>query len=100
MALPTFQSTSREFNMMQTRWSAELNPLLALPLNSPSILKNVALVAGDNVINHRLGRTPVGWAVIDRTTNVAIIRSSSAPLNDLTLTLNSTGAASVNLLVF
>lgn len=98
MALPNFQSTSREFNMMQTRWASELNPLLALPTSSPSILKNVSIQPGDNIINHLLGRSPIGWLIIDKTANINMYRSQ--PFNDLTLTLNSTGAATVNLLIF
>jgi len=98
MALPTFQSANKDLNMMQTRWAAELNPLLALPTSSPSIIKNVSLQPGDNTINHLLGRLPVGWVIIDQDASASIYRSK--PLNNLTLTLNSSGAAVINLLIF
>lgn len=110
MALPTFQSQSREFNMMQNRWASELNPLLALPTSTPAFLKGIVLTnQAPVVINHKLGRKPIGWVITDLvlgdpTEIITIYRT--ADLNDLTLTLklNSTGVgthtATVSLLVF
>lgn len=82
----------------QTRWASILNPLLANPLSSSSILKSIPLVTGDNVINTRIGRKLQGWFISDIDTAVQIYRS--APLNDLTLTLNSSGIATVDIVVF
>jgi hypothetical protein len=48
-------------DMMQTQWAQELNPIIANPMTNPLILKNISLVAGTNVINHRLGRNLQGW---------------------------------------
>lgn len=45
----------------QTQWAQELNPIIANPTNNSIILKNVALVAGTNVINHLLSRNLQGW---------------------------------------
>jgi len=98
MALPIFQSALPELTMQQTRWASQLNPLLALPTSSPSFLKDIKLSAGVNVINHRLGRTPIGWVVSDSNAAVTVYRSQ--PFNDLTLTLTSSGGAVVSLLIF
>lgn len=99
MALPVFQTSIRELSMMQTQWSSQLNPVLGLPLlNGPSTLKNITIKSGSNVINHLLGKTPQGWLVIDQ--NAAITLYRSAPFNDLTLTLTSSGAATISLIVF
>lgn len=48
-------------DLMQTQWAQELNPIIANPTINNAILKNVSLVAGVNVINHRLGRNLQGW---------------------------------------
>lgn len=98
MALPIFQTDIRQLSMMQTRWASELNPLLANPINNASILKGVSLVTGVNVINHKLGRILQGWVITDRDSGATIYRS--APKNDLTLTLTSSGAAVVDIMVF
>lgn len=99
MQLPQFQSPNTVLQLMQSKWASILNPVLDIPLNNrPSVLKDVVLATGNNVINHRLGRKPIGWIVTDVDANVGIYRS--AEFNDLTLTLNSSGAATVSLLVF
>lgn len=96
--LPFIKTDNREFNQLQTKWASELNPLLAKPLSDANILKGIKLVSGDNVINHKLGRTMQGWIISDITDHIGICRS--APFNDLTLTLNSTGTVTVDLVVF
>lgn len=96
--LPIYQSTAAFFTQMQTKWASEINPVLALPTNSPSMLKNVPIVTGVNVINHKLGRTPQGWILTDINSNVQLYRS--AAFNDLTLTLTSNGASTISLMVF
>ncbi len=83
---------------MQTRWAATLNPVLSNPLNDVLILKNVELVIGDNVINHRLSKTQQGWFLTDLQGAATIYRS--APLNGVTLTLNSSAIVTVNIGVF
>ena len=98
MQLPQFQSSITPLQLMQSKWSSILNPIIAQPLNSPSMLKNISISTGSNVINHKLGRTPVGWLVIDVNAPITLYRSNE--LNDLTLTLTSSGAATVTLLVF
>lgn len=98
MALPVFQTNIRELSMLGTQWKAQIDPLLALPTSSPAILKNISLTTGENVINHKLGRTPQGWIIVD--TNAAVNAFRSQPFNNLTLTLNSSANATVTLMVF
>lgn len=45
----------------QDRWASILAPFIAFPPNNGLILKEIALVTGTNVINHRLGRNLQGW---------------------------------------
>ena len=49
------------WEMAQTQWATQLDPIISNPLTSSIILKNVSLAAGTNVINHKLGRTLQGW---------------------------------------
>jgi hypothetical protein len=98
MALPTYQSKMQEFQLLQTSWTAQLNPLLAKPLSSANILKGIDLINGATVVNHLLGRKMQGWMISDINGAATIYRS--APLNDLTLTLTSSAACTVDLVVF
>lgn len=81
-----------------TRWKAILDSLLKNPLNSASVLKNVQLTTGVNVINHLLGRTQQGWYLTDINGAAVIFRSE--PFNNLTLTLTSDADVIVNIGVF
>ena len=85
---------------MQTRWKALLDPFLGNPSNSASILQGVSLINGTNVINHKLGRVMQGWFVTDQQGVASIYRPNTAPFNNLTLTLISSAAVTVNLGVF
>lgn len=98
-------TTKLPWNLANTQWASVLNPLLANPLSSASILKDIKLTTGVNVINHKLGRTMQGWSVVDITptppnTTAAVTYYRSAPLNDLTLTLTVSGPATVAIEVF
>lgn len=85
-------------DLMQTRWKSLLDPILENPLNSVSILENIDLAVGNNVINHKLGRKQQGWVVLDVNGAATIYRN--APFNDKTLTLNSSAIVTVKLGVF
>lgn len=97
--LPIFQTSITELSQMQTKWASELNPVLAFPLNdAPSFLKNIPIVSGSNVINHKLDGIPQGYIIVDQTAPITLYRS--APFAKLTLTLTSSGAGTISLIVF
>lgn len=96
--LPKIKDDNQAFQLMQDKWASQLNPLLAKPLSSASILKGVILSNGVTVVNHLLGRTMQGWYISDIDASASIYRSQ--PFNDLTLTLTSNAACTVNLVVF
>jgi hypothetical protein len=79
-------------------WAATLNPIVSNPLNNASVLYDVVLSEGANVINHKLGRMMLGWFLVDLQANQTVYRS--APLNELTLTLTASGAVTVSIGVF
>jgi hypothetical protein len=98
MTLPFIKTDNQAVDLLETKWKSELDPLLAKPLSSMSILPNVALVNGVNVINHLLGRTPQGWFFTDINAAATVFRS--AAFSNLTLTLTSNAACTVSLAVF
>ena len=101
MSLPIFKTDDREVMMLQTKWASVINPVLAQPINNGLILTSIKLVTGNNVINHRLGRPLQGWILTSVNSPVTLYdKQSTNPSTDLTLVLNSSGAATVNILVF
>lgn len=80
------------------KWAATLNPLLRNPLNNISLLENIQLSTGENVINHLLGRVQQGWFLVDQQGSAAIYRD--APFNSSTLSLHSSASVLVSIGVF
>jgi hypothetical protein len=101
MNLPIFQTALNDLMLMQTRWASVLNVLLNNASLQSNILKDVKLIAGNNSINHGLGRNLQGWRVV-RINGVASLydlqAQNAAP--NLTLILNSSAPVTVNLEVF
>lgn len=97
-ALPQFQTDDRDFQMMQNAWAGILNPMLRNPSLQANLLTGIDLSNGATVINHKLGRMPQGWRIVDIDGAATIYRS--AALNDLTLTLTSDAAVTVSIEVF
>jgi hypothetical protein len=96
--LKQFKTDDLSLSLLQSSWSSDLNPLIANPVNSVNVLKNISLKIGSNVINHKLGRNMQGWFITDIDGVATIYRS--APMNDLTLTLTSSAAVTIQLGVF
>lgn len=96
MATPL--SNNLDWKLANPIWAASLNPFIANPTNSISLLKDVVLSNGATVIPHRLGRQMQGWFIADINGAASIFRS--APLNDTTLTLTSDALVTANIGVF
>lgn len=96
-----FLSNRLSFGDLLTKWSATLNPLLASPLATPSILSNVALKSGSNTINHKLGRELAGYVVVlNSAASTFFDLQSTNPTPALTLNINASADTTVSLLVF
>jgi hypothetical protein len=94
-------STKLTFPDMLTKWSAQLNPLLASPLANAQILANVTLSSGANTINHKLGTKLQGYVVILNSANATFYDNQSTnPSPQSTLILVASAATTVSLLVF
>ena len=101
MLLPIFQSKIQEFILMQNKWSSILNALIANRSVQSTILQDLVLINGTNVIDHLLGRKLIGWRII-RINGVASIYDgqSSNQIPNLTLVLISSAAVTVSIEVF
>jgi hypothetical protein len=84
------------WELAQTQWATQINPVLANPLSGAIILKNVQLSSGANVINHRLGRALQGWYPV-RVRASATFYDTQDTNNYPELTLNLTASAKVTI---
>lgn len=95
---PIIKSGNQALDLWQSRLKSDLDPVLANPLVNGLLLPNIQLSVGQTVINHFLGRNQQGWVIVDQAAISQIFRS--APLNNKTLTLQSTNPVVVSLWVF
>ena len=101
MALPIFQTTDKTLSLMQTNWATQINPVLALPINSGNLLQNISLTAGSNVVNHLLSRKLQGWFLVRKRGSSDIYDTQDTNSTQaLTLNLQSSAAVSVDIYVF
>lgn len=99
MALPQYQGGDQPFQLMQSSWSAQLNPMLANPIINGFQLNNITIASGSAVaINHLLGRMQQGWFLVDQNAPAKIARIQ--PLNNKTLTLSSDATVTVAVWVY
>jgi hypothetical protein len=99
--LPYIQTTIKEFVLLQNKWKSILDAFLATPSLDTSILENVKLSVGTNVINHLLGRKLQGWRIVrQRAASEIYDQQDSNQTPQLTLVLVSSAAVTVNLEVF
>jgi len=102
VVLPQFNTDIQELTQMQNTWASALNPIISLPLNSSVQLNNINVVAGDNSINHLLGRKLIGWSVIRMQNGFVQLydKQNTNLMSNKTLILNSSGTGLISLLVF
>lgn len=98
MSLPLVLSSDQGLNLLQTKWAAQLNPVLSLPILDGNLIEGIALINGTTVINHLLARLQRGWVITDINAGAAVYRS--APYNSSTLTLTSGASCTISLWVF
>ncbi len=97
-ALPLFKDPNVSFTLLQTKWKASLDPILANPILSGVQLNNVSLINGTTTFPHLLGRRQQGWFITDINGAASIFRPVT--FNDKTLTLTSSAVVIVNLWVY
>jgi hypothetical protein len=83
----------------QTSWKAALTPVIQNEINQGLLITNITLVSSTPLtINHMLSRLQVGWMLADNTANSNVWRTQ--PLNDKTLTLESSANTTIAIWVF
>lgn len=101
MSLPQFQDNNRNFQLLQTQWASQLDPVIANPLVQGRLIKDVALITGSTTINHRLGRKLQGYMVVLQSASASIYDSQATnTMSDKTLVLVSDTPVTVSLWVF
>lgn len=98
MQLPLQQTTVRDLSLIQTKWKAIIDPVLANPMTNMLILKNVAIVTGSNSVPHLLQQMQQGWVIVDIQGAAVIYRNGI--FNDNYLYLSSSANVTVSLGVF
>lgn len=101
MSLTIFQSSDRDFSLMQTSWALALNPIINNISNQSIILKKIALINGTTVVNHLLGRKLTGWKIVRlRASAIIYDNQDNNTSPGLTLILISNAAVVVDIEVF
>jgi hypothetical protein len=99
--LPQFQNDDKDFQLMQSKWSSILNPIVSNPANTSVLLKNVKLSIGANNIPHMLGRVLQGWIIVRKRSAANIYdNQDNQQLPQYMLALVSDAAVTVDLEVF
>lgn len=86
--------------LAQTTWAQQIDPVLANLLVNGQLLTNQLLNNGNTVINHKLGRNPLGWFLVSPQGPATVYQAAQQPNPTLTLTLVSDAAISSSIWVF
>lgn len=87
--------------MMQTQWAQQIDPLISNPITKGNVLQSISLIAGTNVINHKLGRKLQGWYTTRVRAAVQIYdQQDSNQTPNLTLVLIADAPSIIDLAVF
>src|SRR5579859_1838097 len=101
MTLPIYKDDDKNFMLMQSQWSTQLNTLLSNHSLQSIILHKVLLISGTNTINHKLGRKLQGWRIVRQRSAASIYdNQDSNQMSNLTLILISSADVVVDLEVF
>lgn len=98
--LPLIQTAIRELQMLQSQWKAQIDPVISNSLIDGNQLKNISLVIGNNVINHKLARNYQGYIITGLRQNFSQIVESPSQRPDLNIILTSSAACTIDLYVF
>ncbi len=86
---------------MQQQWASIIDPILSNPTNNSSVLKNISLVLGANVVPHKLGQPLQGWIITRQRALASVYDTQDTnQMPDLTLNLVASAPVVVDLMVF
>jgi hypothetical protein len=88
-------------NRIQLNIEKVLNPVLVNPILDYNIVNSVRLIAGDNLVDHKLGRKPLGWYLVRKRGPAEIYdKQDSNPSANLNYLLNSDAIVDVDIYFF
>lgn len=99
-SLKTISPESYELDKVQRNVNDWTNQLTTNPLLSGTLIENITITTGNNVINHKLNRNIRGWIVTDTDSNITLYKASTQTIPTRTLTLVSSGNGTVSLYIF
>lgn len=100
-SLPIYHSDNKDFKLLQTAWRSVLEPILKRPQNHSTILKEVSLAIGTNVIKTTLDRKLQGWKLVRQRSSASIYDAQDGnPNPQTTLILISSADVVVDIEVF
>lgn len=86
---------------LQSKWPAQLNPVLANLLVNGQLLSNITLINGTTVVNHKLGRPILGWFITSPQGPFGnVYQTSYQPNPSLTISLTNNASLITDLWVF
>jgi hypothetical protein len=94
--LPKKQS----WEMAQTTWAQQLDPVISNLLVNGQLLTDQVLVSGTNAVSHKLGRTPQGWFLVSPQAAGTVYQTAYQINPTLTLTLTSSATIPCSIWVF
>lgn len=94
-----FTSQNVELTQLQSKLQEFFAPFVSNPLLDGTLLTGVVLAVGENKVEHKLQRAPLGWIVVGKNATCDIWEPSK-DLNKAFITLQSSAAVTVNLWVF
>lgn len=92
-------STKLPWELAQTKWAADLNPIISLPVLAGIQINSIILTANTpKAINHLLQRLPQGWFLVDINASATVWRSAVFTMT--TITLESSANVTVSLYIY
>lgn len=89
------------YDLHQTQWASILDAIISNPLNNASLLRNISLTTGNNVVNHKLGQKLQGWYIVRQRAAASIYDTQDTnQMPQLTLQLVASAPVVVDLAVF
>lgn len=101
LAIAQVQTADKDVNQLQQNLILSLTPVLQNPIVSGLLIKSVALAAGSNAVNHKLGRPLIGWFMTRQRASASVYDNQDANQNNsVTLLLVASAPIVVDLFVF
>ena len=94
-------ANQNDLSLLQTTWARLIEPVISRAQNNSTILEDVELESGDNIIKHTLNRKLQGWRIVRIRAAAMIYDKQDDNANPtVNLVLNSSAAVTIDLEVF